>query len=291
MLIGMVAVLAVGQRGFTEEVIQAGPKTTKIAVVRVHGLIDYEQAEDVRKQLKRAREDNRVKGLIVRVNSPGGTISHSDQIHHEILKCRQEANKPVVAFMQSVAASGGYYVSVGSDKIVAEPTVITGSIGVILGHFVLRDLFEKKLGIEPHIITAGEKKDWPSVFEPFTDEQQEYLRDRLIDPAYQRFLQVVAKGRVDLTFADVRRLADGSIYGAQQAHDEKLIDKVGYLDEAIQMAMSLAGVEEAQVVEYRKPFSLTSLLNAQNKSIFKVDRSALLELGTPQRLYLWTGSK
>ena len=259
MLIGVVAVFAVGERGLTEEVIQAGPKTTKIAVIKVRGLIDDEQADDVRKQLKRAREDKRVKGLIVRVNSPGGTISASDQIYNEILKYRRETDKPVVAFMQGVAASGGYYVSVGSEKIVAEPTAITGSIGVILGHFVLRELFEKKLGIEPHIITAGEKKGWPSIFEPFTDEQREYLKERLINPAYQRFVRVVDKGRPSLTIDDVERLADGSIYGAQEARDKKLIDKIGYLDEAIEVAMSLAGVEEAQVVEYRKPFSLASL--------------------------------
>jgi protease-4 len=288
MLIGVVAVFAVGEQGLTEEIIQAGPKTTKIAVIKVRGLIDDEQADDVRKQLKRAREDKRVKGLIVRVNSPGGTISASDQIYNEILKYRRETDKPVVAFMQGVAASGGYYVSVGSEKIVAEPTTITGSIGVILGHFVLRELFEKKLGIEPHIITAGEKKDWPSLFAPFTDEQQEYLKERLINPAYQRFVRVVDKGRPSLTIDDVERLADGSIYGAQQARDKKLIDKIGYLDEAIEVAMSLAGVEEAQVVEYRKPFSLASLLNPGAKSILKIDRNTLYELGSPQLLYLWT---
>jgi protease-4 len=288
MLIGVVAVFAVGEQGLTEEIIQAGPKTTKIAVIKVRGLIDDEQADDVRKQLKRAREDKRVKGLIVRVNSPGGTISASDQIYNEILKYRRETDKPVVAFMQGVAASGGYYVSVGSEKIVAEPTTITGSIGVILGHFVLRELFEKKLGIEPHIITAGEKKGWPSIFEPFTDEQREYLKERLINPAYQRFVRVVDKGRPSLTIDDVERLADGSIYGAQQARDKKLIDKIGYLDEAIEVAMSLAGVEEAQVVEYRKPFSLASLLNPGAKSILKIDKNTLYELGSPQLLYLWT---
>ena len=288
MLIGVVAVFAVGERGLTEEVIQAGPKTTKIAVIKVRGLIDNEQADDVHKQLKRAREDKRVKGLIVRVNSPGGTISASDQIYNEILKYRRETNKPVVAFMQGVAASGGYYVSVGSEKIVAEPTTITGSIGVILGHFVLRELFEKKLGIEPHIITAGEKKGWPSIFEPFTDEQREYLKERLINPAYQRFVRVVDKGRPSLTIDDVERLADGSIYGAQEARDKKLIDKIGYLDEAIEVAMSLAGVEEAQVVEYRKPFSLASLLNPGAKSILKIDKNTLYELGSPRLLYLWT---
>jgi len=289
MLIGVLALFATGQRGvFTEEVIQAGPRTTKIAVIKVGGIIDDERAGNVYRQLKRARGDKHVKGLIIRVNSPGGTISASDQIHSEILKYRRETNKPVVAFMQGIAASGGYYVSVGSEKIIAEPTTITGSIGVIFGHFVMRELFEKKLGIEPHIITAGDKKGWPSIFEPFTDEQREYLKERLINPAYERFVRIVDKGRLSLTLADVRRLADGSIYGAQEALDKNLIDKVGYLDEAIETAMSLAGVEKAQVVEYRKPFSLASLLDARSRNILKIDKTTLYELSAPQLLYLWT---
>jgi protease-4 len=289
MLIGVLALFATGQRGvFTEEVIQAGPRTTKIAVIKVQGMIDNERAGDVYRQLKRARGDKHVKGLIIRVNSPGGTISGSDQIYNEILKYRRETDQPVVAFMQGVAASGGYYVSVGSDKIIAEPTAITGSIGVIFGHFVLQELFEKKLGIKPHIIAAGDKKDWPSIFKPFTKEQQKYLKERLINPAYERFVSIVDKGRPSLTLADVRDLADGSIYGAEEAHDEKLIDKIGYLDEAVDMVMLLADIEEAQVVEYRKPFSLSSLLDAQSRSILNIDKTTLYELSTPQLLYLWT---
>jgi len=292
MLIGVLVLFATGQRGvFTEEVVQAGPRTTKIAVIKVQGLIDDERAGNVYRQLKRARGDKHMKGLIIQVNSPGGTISASDHIYNEILKYRRETNRPVVAFMQGIAASGGYYVSVGSDKIVAEPTTITGSVGVIFGHFVLQKLLEEKLGIEPHIITAGEKKDWPSLFEPFTDEQREYLKERLINPAYERFIQVVDKGRPSLTLAGVRRLADGSIYGAQEALDEKLIDKIGYLDEAIEMVMLMAGLEEAQVVEYRKPFSLASLLGARSKSILKIDRNTLYELSSPQLFYLWTAPR
>jgi len=289
MLVGVVAVFATGQRGFIEEVIQKGPKTTKIAVIKLRGIIDDEQADDVHRQIRRARNDKRVKALIIRVNSPGGTIQGSDRIYNDILKCRRETNKPVVAFMQGIAASGGYYVSVGSEKIIAEPTTITGSIGVIFGHFVLEKLLEEKLGIEPHIITAGEKKDWPSPFAPFTDEQREYLKKRLIRPAYERFVQVVAQGRPAII--DVRRLADGSIYGAAEARKERLIDKIGYLDDAIEAAMSLAGLEEAQVVEYRKPFSLANLLSPRGGNMLKIDKTTLYELSTPQLLYLWAVPK
>ncbi len=289
MLIGLLAVFATGQRGiFTEEVIQAGPRTSKIAVITLEGIIDGEQAEDVYRQIKSARKDKRVKGLIIRINSPGGGISASDQIHNEILKYREEEDKPVVAFMEGVAASGGYYTSVACDKIIAEPTTITGSVGVIMGHFVLQKLLEEKLGIQPVIIKSGRKKDWPSPFQPLTEEQRQYIQEKLIVPFYNRFVQVVADGRPSLTLADVERLADGSIYGAQEALDEKLIDEIGYLDEAIEQVKSLAGIEEAQVVEYRRPFSLTSFLRSQSKSFPKLDRTTLYELSTPQLLYLWT---
>jgi protease-4 len=290
MLIGLFAVFATGQKGnFTEEVIQAGPRMTKIAVITVQGVIDSEQAQDVYAQIKSAQQDNRIKGLILRVNSPGGTISGSDQICNEIRKYRQKEDKPVVAFMQGVAASGGYYVSVACDKIVAEPTVITGSVGVIAGHFVLQGLLEEKLGIQPVIFKSGEKKDWPSPFQPVTEEQRQYIQDKLITPAYNRFVQVVAEGRGEvLTIDDVRRLADGSIYGAEEALSEKLIDKIGYIDEAIEQVKSLAGLEKARVVEYRRIFSFADYLSSRSGNILKINRNTLYELGTPQILYLWS---
>jgi protease-4 len=289
MLIGLAVAFLAGQGGiFTEEAIQAGPRAAKIAVITVQGIIDEEQAREVYKQIKSARQDKRVKGLIIRVNSPGGTISGSDQICNEIRKYRKEEGKPVVAFMQGVAASGGYYASVGCDKIVAEPTVITGSIGVIGGHFVIQGLLEEKLGIQPVIFKSGEKKDWPSPFQQVTEEQRQYIQDKLIAPAYDRFVQIVDEGREELTLDDVKRLADGSIYSAKEALSEKLIDKIGYIDDAIEQVKSLAGIEKAQVVEYRKPFSLPYLLSSRSRNILKIDKSTLYELSTPQVLYLWS---
>jgi protease-4 len=290
MLIGVAAALMMGKEDiFNEEVIQSGPRTAKIAVITVQGIIDNELAQNVYEQIKSARQDSRVKGLILRVNSPGGTISGSDRICNEIRKYRKEEDKPVVAFMQSIATSGGYYVSVGSDKIVAEPTAITGSIGVIAGYFVFQELLEEKLGIQPTIFKSSEKKDWPSPFRPVTEEQRQYIQDKLINPAYNRFVQVVAECREEvLTLDDVKRLADGSIYGAEEALSEKLIDKIGYIDEAIAEVKSLAGIKKAQVVEYRKPFSLSYLLNSRSGNILKIDQSTLYELSTPQILYLWS---
>jgi len=290
MLIGVVTVFAAGQRDLlSEEVIRKGPARTKIAIITVEGIIHGERANEVYRQLKAARRDNHVKGLIVRVNSPGGTISGSDQIYKEILKYRDEEKKPVIAFMQGVAASGGYYTSVACEKIIAEPTTITGSIGVISLYFVLQELLEDKLGILPVVVKAGAKKDWPSSFQAPTEEQLQYLQERLITPAYERFVEVVTEGRKSsLTEEQIRQLADGGIFGAAEALDEKLIDQIGYLDEAIELVKSLAGIEKAQVVEYRKPFSLASFLSYRNQDALKINTDTLYELTTPKILYLWT---
>lgn len=289
-LIGVITLFAAGQkRIFTEEVIREGPRANKIAVITLEGVIHNEQAKSVYRQLKAARQDKRVKGLILQVNSPGGTISGSDQIHKEILRYRQEKGKPVVAFMEGIAASGGYYTSVACEKIIAEPTVITGSIGVVMGHFVIEELLKDKLGILPVIIKAGEKKDWPSSFQVPTEEQLQYLDEKMITPAYERFVEIVANGRKGLLSLDnVTRLADGSIFSAQEALDEKLIDQIGYLDEAIEIVKSLAGIEDAQVVQYQRVFSWASFLSAKNRNILRIDRATLYELSTPQILYLWS---
>lgn len=288
-LLGILTIFTTGQkRIFTEEVLREGPRRNKIVVITINGIIYDEQAQNVYRQLKVARKDKQVKGLIVRVNSPGGTISASDQIYKEILKYRQEEEKPVIAFMQGIAASGGYYTSVACEKIIAEPTTITGSIGVIMGHFVLQELLEDKLGILPVVLAEGEKKDWPSSFEIPTEEQLQYLRDRLLTPAYERFIEVVTEGRKDsLTSSEVRQLADGSILGAHLALDKKLIDQIGYLDDAIELIKSLAEIEKAHVVEYRKAFSLAGFLGYRRSNFMKFDRATLYELSTPQVLYLW----
>lgn len=290
MLIGVVALFTTGQRGaFTEHVIREGPARNKIAVINLQGIIQGQLASETYQQLKDVGRDGRVKGLIVRVNSPGGTISASDQIYTQIKKFRREHKIPVVAFMQGVAASGGYYTSVACEKIIAEPTTITGSIGVISWYLVVQELLEEKLGVLPVTVKSGPKKDWPSSFRQPAPEEIQYMQDKLITPAFERFVQVVTEGRQGtLNPADVRRLADGGIYGAQEALDEKLIDGIGYLDEAISTIKSLAGIDKAQVVEYRKPFTVADFLSYRKPNLLNFDRTKLYELGTPQVLYLWS---
>ncbi len=290
-VIGLGAVLFTSQGSpLIEETVREGPAKDKIAMITVQGVIHGQTAGDVYRQLKAARQDHRrIRGLIVQVNSPGGTISASDQIYKEIQRFRADHNMPVVAFMQGVAASGGYYTSVACEKIIAEPTTITGSIGVISSYFVLQGLLEEKLGVVPVTITSGTKKDWPSSFSPPSEEQRKYLLDKMITPALKRFTEVVAEGRTgSLTLAEVEGLAkEAEIYGAQEALDEKLIDDIGYLDDAVTLVKSMAGISAAQVVRYRKPFSFTDFLMSRQASLPKLDKTTLYELGTPEVLYLW----
>jgi len=286
-VVGLAAVFAVGGRaGYTEQVIREGRRDAKIVVIDVGGLIEDRLSREVYDQLQKARRDETVKGLILRVHSPGGSASASDRIYNEVLKYRQETGEPVVAFMQSIAASGGYYSSVGCDRIIAEPTAITGSIGVIMYHFVLEELLREKLGIEPAVMKSGPKKDWPTVFEATTAEQRAYIQEKLIGPYYERFVQIVAEGRAGLELLDVKRLADGGIYPAQEALEKKLIDRIGYLDEAIELVSSLAKIEKARVVQYRRPFTLGSLVASYKKGGLPLDRQGLQELLTPELYYL-----
>lgn len=288
MLIAAAVFFAAGQKDFfAENVVRKGSFGNKIAVVRLEGIINRRLSEDMRQRIKTAADDDRVKAVIIRTISPGGTVSASDQIHHEISKFRAETDKPVVAFMQGIAASGGYYTSVACDKIIAEPTTITGSIGVMSNYLVVKQLLEEKLGISPVVVKSGPRKNWPSMFEETTDEQKQYLMDKLISPTYERFIGLVNDGRSTLTESEVRELADGSIYGAVEALDKRLIDQIGYIDEAIALAESLAGIENAHVIEYERPFSFTTLFSVRSESIWNMDTDALRELAVPQLLYLW----
>ena len=289
LLVGVIAIFTTGQGNLlTEEVLREGPSRSKIAVISVQGVIYDDVAGDVYRQLKAAGQDIRVKGLIVRVNSPGGTVSGSDRIHNQINLFREKHNIPVIAFMQGTAASGGYYTSVACERIIAEPTTITGSIGVISSYLVVQELLEEKLGVLPVTVKSGQKKDWPSYFRAPSPEEIEYIQDKLIQPAYNRFVEIVAEGRKSsLTLENVRELADGSIYGAQEALDKKLIDDIGYLDEAIELVKSMAGIGEAQVVEYRRPFSISDILMSSKSNLLNINRNTLHEFGTPETLYLW----
>lgn len=283
------AVFATGQSDlYIEDTLVKGYRSNKVVVICLEGVINGEMSRDVCKQIQSARVDKNVKALIIRTNTPGGGVAASDQINHAITKFRKETNKPVVAFMQSVAASGGYYTSVACDRIIAEPTVITGSIGVIMQIMGVQGLFEDKLGIKPVTIKSGEKKDWPNMFEAVTEEQVKYLEDKVIMPAYERFVDLVAEGRSGvLSKAEVRVLADGSIYGAKEALAMKLVDEIGYFEDVVKAVKSLTGLDSVYVIEYKKPFSLANLMGAETKFGINIDAKIIDEITSPRLQYLW----
>lgn len=249
-----------------EEVAVQGEGTDKIALIDVHGEIvgtDEEalgegaSAEELRSKLRQAANDESVRAVILRLNTPGGSVVASDEIYRQVLELRR-AGKPVVASMGEVAASGGYFISAAADRVIANPSTITGSIGVIL---VLLNLegATGKLGIEPVVFISGRLKDLGSPFRDMTEEERQILQ-RLLDESYERFVEVVAEGR-HMSELEVRELADGRPVSGYQALRAGLVDRLGDLDTAVEEARNLARLESATVVEYRRPLSLAELFS------------------------------
>ncbi len=291
------AVSASFSGGVTEEVLQervlqAGPASQKIAVIYVDGVLDEGLADDLHAQIERAADDDRVKAVILRINSPGGGLTASDMIYHDVCALLGDREKPIIAAMDSVGASGGYYVACAADHIIAQPTTVTGSIGVIAQLFFLQGLMQDKLGITPVTLKMGEQKDWPNMFgaADLTEEQRQYLMDSLLVPGYERFVDIVADAR-GLERQDVLRLATGRIFTGEEALRVGLVDEVGYFESAVEAALDAAGIKEARLVEYVEPLSLGSLLglSARVKAHLDLGPEKLAALASPKVMCLWTG--
>lgn len=200
-------------------------------------------------RLKKASDDKMVKGVILRLDTPGGEVTASDILYNEILKFKENSGAPVVALMMGLAASGGYYVASACDFIIAHPSTITGSIGVISIFPNLQELFAK-IGVNINVIKSGEMKDSGSSFRDLTEEERKIFQG-IIDELYQKFLEVVyAKRKEALSYEELKKIADGRVYTASQAYKLKLIDEVGYFDLALKKVFSLASLKEAKVISY-----------------------------------------
>lgn len=229
--------------------------------------------------LKRAERDSSVKALVLRIDSPGGTVAASQAIAESIRKFKEKTKKPVVVSMGDVAASGGYYISLFADKIIAHPGTTTGSIGVIALLFSIEDLLQN-LGIQPEIFKSGKYKDIFRGLRPLSEEERALLQS-YVDEFYEQFVKAVAEGR-KLPVERVRELATGQPYTGAQALQLGLIDQLGSLEDALQIARDLAGVPEADVIEYRPPaLGLLDLLFGRGGATNRV----LSEL-KPELLYL-----
>jgi protease-4 len=228
----------------------------KVAVISLSGPIQSESSsflfggsvitpESVQGELNKAKSDPAVKAIVLQINSPGGSVAASQ----EIVNMLDEVKVPIVVSMSDLAASGGYYISAGADKIVALPGTLTGSIGVISEMPNLKGLFDK-LGINMQVFKAGKHKDMYAGFRELTPEEQTIMQD-MTDQLYNQFIQVVAKGR-KLSEDKVRELATGQLYTGIQAKELGLVDELGGVDAAIKAAADLAGISQPEV-EYYKP--------------------------------------
>jgi len=236
------------QKAKKDELASLRISQNKIAIVNVYGTIrassratgSLKQSSDrIIKRLKKIEEDKSIKAVVLRINSPGGTVAASEEVYAEIQKVKA-ANKPVVASLSDIAASGGYYVAVAADKIVSDPGTLTGSIGVImeLGNY---SALMKKFGVKIVTIKSGKHKDIGSFSRDMTPEEESILQS-VINDAYERFLSVVITGR-KMDPKKARILADGRIYTGAQAKNEGLVDMLGSLDDAIEEAKKLANIK------------------------------------------------
>jgi protease-4 len=304
LLLGCVTIdLPLGGRGELEERVVLGSAGPKLLLLDLDGVLSEEDEEGslgfggresavarVREQLERAREDAEVRGVLLRIHSPGGTVTASDVIYREILRFKEETKRPVVAQCMGLCASGGYYVAMAADRVLAHPTSVTGSIGVIFSGLSLAGLLEK-LGVEDQTLTSGPFKDAGSPLRRMTPEEREQLQS-VIDDLFASFVEVVRRGRPALAADAVTRLADGRIYSARQAQQAGLVDALGYLPEAVDELKQRAGVAEARVVVYRRPRewseNLYSASGAPEPRLLRENASRLAAaLGGPAFLYLW----
>jgi protease-4 len=248
----------------------------KIGIVTVEGPIIT--SKDTIEELKTYRKDNSIKAIILRVESPGGGVAPSQEIYEEVKKTAKE--KPVVVSMGAVAASGGYYISAPATKIVANPGTLTGSIGVIMEIPNIKGLMEK-IGVKTEVIKSGRYKDIASIFKDMEPEQRKILQS-VLDDVHEQFIKAVAEGR-RLPVNQVRELADGRVFTGSQALQLKLVDELGNMEDAIELARELAGIKgEPQIVYKKEKISIIELLKN------KLPKEILNDYSTLKIKYLLT---
>ena len=233
----------------------------KIAIIEIRGVIIDPQS--VVEKLVKLRKNEKVKAILLRIDSPGGAVGPAQEIYAEVKKAQKE--KKVLVSVGSVAASGGYYIACGADRIMANPGSITGSIGVIVESLNVEELLQK-LGLKSVVVKSGKVKDMGSPFRPMTDEEKKLLQG-VLDSVHDQFIRAVAEGR-NLPLEKVRELADGRIFSGEQAKALGLVDELGNFEDAIALAAKLAGIKGEPEVIYpeKKRFSILDLLLQETAS-------------------------
>ncbi len=255
-----------------EKLITAGTGKEKVAIIQVNGIIyqgnavtrDHSSSDSIILQIRKAAKDENVKVLILDMNTPGGAVTATDEIHHELLKFRNTGKK-VITCMRTVAASGGYYLAAGTDYIIANRLTLTGSIGVIIGGYNYYGLFEK-LGVKSEIYKSGKLKDLLNMGRPRNDEEIKVIQE-IVDETYMEFAAIVAAGRnINIDEITSGIISDAGIFLGKKAQTLGLVDELGFLEDAIEKAKELGNAKNASVVRYQPKHSLADLFSS-----FKTD--------------------
>ncbi len=237
-----------------------------IALIRIEGVIlDPNEIID---QIELFSENPSVQAIVVRIDSPGGAVVPSQEIYAALKEVRDKEEKTIVTSMGNMAASGGYYIASASNQIVANPGTITGSIGVIMEMTNVEELLAK-LGVESVVVKSGLHKDLASPFRPLDNTSRKILQD-VMDDVHNQFVHAVADGR-GMDIEKIHTLADGRIFTGRQALEQNLVDHLGTLKDAIQLAADLEGISsEPSIIEIEPRFSVRDLLRTQLKSILSL---------------------
>jgi len=276
----------------------------KIAIIEVEGVLANARTGGLlgsgenslslfTQELERAEKDASVKAVVLRVNSPGGTVTTSDTMYEQVVKFRQKTGKPVVASAQEIMASGAYYVSCGADRIVVQPTSLVGSIGVIFTTFEI-DGGLRMLGIRSNTIKSGELKDMGSPLHPMSDKERAVMQG-LVDEYFARFKGVVTSTRKVTDPAKIATATDGRVFSGTTAVELGLADQTGTLDDAIDLAKQLSRADRAKVILYKRPFGYSGSIYAHGDAPQPEAKSGMIEniSGASQLLlpngfyYLW----
>lgn len=294
--------MAATEQPFTEEVVKKGSELKKIVILDVDGVIQdtgdtgslfqssgYNHRAFMNK-LNYLKDDDTVKGVIIRVNSPGGGVVESAEIHDKLKEIQSKTKKPVYVSMGSMAASGGYYISAPAKKIYASPETLTGSLGVIMEGINYRGLADK-YGVDFVTIKSGKYKDIMSPTREMTEEERQILQ-KMIDNSYEGFVNVISEGR-KMSVDQVKELADGRVYDGRQAKELNLIDGFGYLDDVISHMKKEEKLKGAKVVRYSDNFGFGSLFQFQVKKWMggSAEMAGLMQIlskpNSPRLMYLY----
>ena len=278
-----------------------GKGTAKVLLLDISGMISSQEKDGimpapsliarVKEQLAKAAQDDEVKAIVLRINTPGGTVTASDIIYHELKTFKTSRKVPIVASIMDLGTSGGYYIAAAADAVLAHPSSVTGSIGVIMLTVNARGLLEK-VGVEASAVTSGPRKDMGSPFRMMTAEERAIFQG-LIDSFYQRFLNVVQEGRPQLQMEQIKKLADGRVYTGDQAKEAGLVDDIGYLEDAIELAKKKAKITDARVISYHRPGEYSNNIYSKLLSpgplagLADLDVMAFVRGGAPQFMYVW----